>query len=60
MNFASICIAVGVAVLLILALRYTLKNGASCDACGGGCGGSCHGSCSFDPDKVPERFKLKK
>lgn len=47
MNPASILVAAAIAVLLVLAVRYLLKNG-TCSACGdtnncrgssGGCGG---------------------
>lgn len=57
MNFASAFVVAAIAVLLVLAIRYLVKNGP-CAACGdvencrgssGGCGGSCGGSCGGCP-----------
>lgn len=44
MNLPSIIVALVIAVLAVLAARYSLKNGSSCKNCGGNCG-SCGHSC---------------
>ena len=37
MNLPSIIVVLVIAVLAILAMRYSLKNGSSCKNCGGNC-----------------------
>lgn len=62
MNLASIIILAVVAVLFVLAVRYSIQHKDSCAECGGSCTGMCS-SCNHDQvdlDKVPERFRLKK
>ncbi|MST68543.1 FeoB-associated Cys-rich membrane protein [Clostridiales Family XIII bacterium RF-744-FAT-WT-3] len=44
MNFPSIIVALVIAVLAVLAMGYSLKNGSSCKNCGGNCS-SCGHSC---------------
>lgn len=62
MNLASIIILAVIAVLFILAVRYSIRHKDSCAECGGSCTGSC-ASCRYSQanlDKVPERFRMKK
>lgn len=64
MNLISIVILAVIAVLFVLALRYSITHPDACAGCGskGACTGSCASchACDVDPDKIPERFRLKK
>lgn len=57
---ADILIVLLLAVAVFFALRKIIKDRkAGIGSCGENCS-ECLGDCHFDPDKVPERFKLKK
>lgn len=43
MNFPSIIVALVIAVLAVLAMGYSLKNGSSCKNCSGNCGACGYG-----------------
>lgn len=48
MNLSTLIIGAVVAVLVILAIRYTHKHGIVCDECGGVCDGHCGVNIPFD------------
>lgn len=62
MNLISILILAVIAVLFVLAIRYTVRHPDACEGCGskGVCDGSCATCHEIDMSKVPDRFKLKK
>ena len=62
MNLISILIFAAIAVLFVLAIRYTVRHPDACEGCGskGACNGSCATCNEIDMSKVPDRFNLKK
>lgn len=57
---ADIIIVLLLAVAVFFALRKIVRDRrAGIGSCGEKCS-ECIGDCHFDPDRVPERFKLKK
>lgn len=57
MNLSTFIISLILAVIVILDIRYLMKNGI--EGCSGDCSGSCHGSCKWVGDVKKAQRHLK-